>query len=104
MEITQSEQQKEKQKKWEPFKGSLGQHQAYQHSYYRRHRRRRGREGGRKCTWWNYNRKFPKPEEGNRYPGMRSTEGPEKMNPNKLTSRHIIIKMAKIKERILNTA
>ena len=33
------------------------------------------REGYQKCIQYNYGRKFPKPEEVNRYTGTGSTEG-----------------------------
>ena len=77
MEITQSEQQKEKQiiKKWEQFNGPLRQHLAYQHSYYRDPRKRRETERGRKYIRWNYGWKLPELEEGKRDPGTGSTEG-----------------------------
>ena len=37
-----------------------------------------------------------------RYPITGRTEGPKEMNPNRPMPRHIIIKMAEVKERILN--
>ena len=51
---------------------------------------------------------FPNLKEGNRYQDTGSTEGsdPHKMNPNRPTPRHMIINMAKVKdkERILKAA
>ena len=45
---------------------------------------------------------FPNLKE-NRYQDTESTEGP-KLNTNRPTPRHIIMKMAKVKERILKAA
>ena len=58
---------------------------------------------GQKCILWNYSWKLPKPEERNRYPGTGSTEVPKQDEPNRTTPRHIVIKKAKVKERILKT-
>ena len=85
-------------KTWKHFKRSLEQ-QVYQHSHYRGPRRRRERKGYLKCIWGNYSWQLPKPEERNRYPEAQRV--PNKMNPNRPTPRHIIIKMAKVKVRIL---
>ena len=52
----------------------------------------------------NYGWKLPKPKEGNRYPGTGSPESPNKMNSNRPTSRHTIVKMAKVKDTILKAA
>ena len=70
----------------------------YQHSHYRCPRRRREREKGQKGIWRNYEWKLSKPEEGNRYPDIGSTEGPEQDEPKQIIS--YIIKVAKV-ERIL---
>ena len=50
--------------------------------------------------------KYSKAKEGNRYPDIGNTEGPNKVTANRPTQRHIIIKMAKVKnqERILKAA
>ena len=74
--------------------------------HYRGPRWRREREGDWKCTSENYGWKIPRTEEGNRYPGTGSTEGPKQDKPKQTTPRHTIIKMAKVKykERILKAA
>ena len=41
------------------------------------------------------------PNLGNRHLGKEAQRVPNKMNPNRPTQRHIIIKIAKVKERIL---
>lgn len=47
---------------------------------------------------------FPNPKKEN-YPCKGSTERvPNKVNPNKHTQRHIIIKTSKVKDRILKAA
>ena len=56
------------------------------------------REGDQKCMWRNYSWKLPKPKEGNRYPGTESTEGP-KQDETRHSPRHIIIKVAKDKDK-----
>ena len=45
-------------------------------------------------------------KEKNRYPVRGNTQGPKQVNPNRPTLRHIIMKMAKIKdkERIIKVA
>lgn len=40
----------------------------------------------------------------NRHPGSRSTERPNKMNTKRTTPRHIIVTVAKVKDRILKAA
>ena len=85
------------------FKGPLGQHQAYK-IHIIGVQEGEERERGQKCIWWNYGWKLPEPEEGNRYPGTEAQMVSNKMNLNRPTSRHIIIKIAKCKDkdRILN--
>ena len=48
--------------------------------------------------------KFPKPEEGTDIQVQEAESIQNKMKPNKPIPKHIIIKMTKVKERILNTA
>ena len=79
----------------------LRQHQAYYHSHYRSSRRR---QRGRKCIWWNYGSKLPKPEERNRCPGPGSTDSPKQMKPKRPIPRHIISKLANVKDKILKIA
>ena len=43
--------------------------------------------------------KLSKPEEGNRYLGIGSTEGPKKDEHKEIYARYFIIKMIKIKDR-----
>ena len=54
--------------------------------------------GAQKCIRWNYVWNLPKSEEGNTHPGIGSTGGSNKLNPKRSTQRHIIIKMAKVKD------
>ena len=60
-----------------------------------------GKEEDQKCFWRNYGWKLSKPEEGNRFSGLGNTEGPKQ-----ISSRHIIIKVVKVKnrERVLKVA
>ena len=51
-----------------------------------------------KCIWRNYSWKLLKFKERNWYTGTGSPEGYKKVNPNRLTPRHIIIKMPKLRE------
>ena len=51
-----------------------------------------------KCIWRNYSWELLKFKERNWYTGTGSPEGYKKVNPNRLTPRHIIIKMAKLRE------
>ena len=57
------------------------------------------RRGDQKAIWRNYSWKVPKSKEESRYPGRGNTEGPKKINPNRPTPRHTIIKMAKFKDK-----
>ena len=68
-------------------------------------RRRRKRKGNWKYILRTYGWK-PGKSKGNRHQGTGTTEGPNKLNPNRPTPRHITIKMAKVKdkERILKAA
>ena len=61
------------------------------------------RKGDWKYIWRNYGWKIPKPRKRNRYPGTGCTEGPKQYERNRSTSKHIILKMTKFKdkERIL---
>ena len=49
---------------------------------------------------------FPKPKEGNRYSGTGRTEGPKQDDTKQTHTKHIVIKMSKVKqkERILKAA
>ena len=69
-------------------------------------KRRRKRKGDWKCIWINYGWKFPKPKEGNKYPGTGSTEGPKQDEPKQTYTKtyYIIIAKVKDKERILKAA
>ena len=96
MEITQSEQKRVKQMKttWDLSNNIKCANQTLLGVP----EEKREREGDLKFTWRNYGWKLPKPEEGRSYPFTRHTERvSNKTNPNRLTQRHIIIKMANLK-------
>ena len=61
-------------------------------------RRGRKRKRDQKCTWRNYGWKS---KQGNRYSSTGKTDGYKKDKPKQTIPRHIIIKLAKFKERIL---
>ena len=62
------------------------------------------RQRSQKYIWWNYVWKLLKPEEANRYPAIETTENPKDNEPKQKQPRHIIIKMAKVKDRTLKIA
>ena len=67
--------------------------------HYRGLRNRRRDRRGTKMYLIKLWLKLSKPEEGNRYPDIGSTEGPEQDEPKQIIS--YIIKVTKVKERIL---
>ena len=67
-------------------------------------RRRTERKRSQKCIWWNHGWKIPKSEEENRYPGIRSRESQTRWTHWRPRLRQIILKIAKVKERMLKAA
>ena len=61
------------------------------------------RKGDRKCIWRNYGWKLAKPKETD-IQIQEVQRVPNKVNPKRPIPRHIIINMAKVKERILKAA
>ena len=99
MKITQSEHQKEKNIWNENSLKDLSDNIKTTNIHITRDSEGEEKEEGWKFIWWNYGWKLLKPEEGNRYPGTGSTEGPKEDETNRPTPRHIIIKMAKVKDK-----
>ena len=68
-----------KTKKWEQFKGPVGQYQENQHLHYKGSQKEKGEKGVEKVFHEIMAENILKyhPEEGNRYLGMGNTEGPK---------------------------
>ena len=74
----------------------------FQHQNHRGARRRRGRPRNSKLIWKNNERKLPQFGEENRHPSSGSSNSPNKLDPKKNTTKHVIITLPKMKEKDRN--